>query len=153
MPSQPAARQLPRPDFADVPDARRRNLAAIRDKDTKPELVVRRLLHAAGYRYRVHVRDLPGRPDLVFSARRKVIEIRGCFWHLHGCANSVLSKTRVEWWTAKLEGNAARDARNVAALESAGWRVQVVWECQIRRSAEDVRKMLVDFLGKTGSHG
>jgi DNA mismatch endonuclease Vsr len=154
MPPSPAARQLPRPDFGDVPDARRRNLAAVRGKDTKPELIVRRLLHAAGYRYRLQRRDLPGKPDIVLPGRQAVVDVRGCFWHRcpdPACKNAVLPKTRADWWAAKLDRNVERDRDNQAKLEAAGWRVAVVWECQVRRSAEDVRKMLAEFLGPPGS--
>jgi DNA mismatch endonuclease (patch repair protein) len=95
-------------------------------------MVVRRMLHAAGYRYRLHVRDLPGKPDLVFPARRKVVFINGCFWHRHrGCALARLPKSRVEFWTEKLERNRQRDERNVAALKELGWEVLTVWECEV----------------------
>ena len=103
-----------------------------------------------GYRYKLHDRDLPGRPDMVFPARRKIIEVRGCWWHWHGCANSVMPQTRADWWTAKLEGNVARDARNVAALESAGWAILIVWECEVRTDAKAAALKAVDFLGPTG---
>lgn len=123
----------PRPVFDDVPAARRRNLAAVGGKDTAPELLVRRLLHGMGFRYRLHRRDLPGTPDIVLSGRRKIIEVRGCFWHRHpdpACRNAVLPKTRADWWAEKLAGNIARDERNLAALRELGWLVLVVWECE-----------------------
>ena len=123
----------PRPVFDDVPAARRRNLAAVGGKDTAPELLVRRLLHGMGFRYRLHRRDLPGTPDIVLSGRRKIIEVRGCFWHRHpdpACRNAVLPKTRAAWWADKLARNVARDERNLAALRERGWRVLVVWECE-----------------------
>lgn len=156
LPLQSATHQPPRPDFTDVPAARRRNLAAVRGRDTKPEMIVRRLLFAAGYRYRLQRRDLPGRPDIVLPSRQTVIDVRGCFWHRcpdPACKNAVLPKTRVDWWTAKLNRNVERDRNNQAKLEAAGWRVKVVWECQVRRSANDVRQMLVEFLGPPGSQG
>ena len=123
----------PRPVFDDVPAARRRNLAAVGGKDTAPELLVRRSLHGMGFRYRLHRRDLPGTPDIVLSGRRKIIEVRGCFWHRHpdpACRNAVLPKTRADWWAEKLAGNIARDERNLAALRELGWLVLVVWECE-----------------------
>lgn len=132
----------------DVPEARRRNMSAIRSKHTKPELLVRGLLHRLGYRFRLHRRDLPGRPDIVFPSRRKVVEVRGCFWHRHpdpSCRNAVLPRTRAEWWQAKLEANVARDERNMRALLELGWEVLVVWECET--DAPDLAIRLAHFLG------
>jgi DNA mismatch endonuclease Vsr len=151
---RPLRKTLPRPDFGDVPEARRRNLSAVKGKDTRPELLIRRGLHALGYRYRLHVRELPGRPDLVFPSRRAVVEVRGCFWHRHGCcANSVLPKTRREWWEQKLAGNVARDAANEAALAAAGWRLLVVWECDVRGDLPATLERVREFLGPPGAHG
>lgn len=143
----------PRPDFADVPEARRRNLAAVRAADTKPEMLVRQGLHQMGYRYRLHDRRLPGRPDLVFSRRKAVVFVHGCFWHQHnapGCTNSVAPKTRKEWWQQKLEANRTRDAATTAALEADGWRCEAVWECETRRDLPAVLERLRDFLGPPG---
>jgi DNA mismatch endonuclease Vsr len=126
---------LPRPKFDDVPPARRRNLAAVGGKDTAPELRVRRLLHGMGFRFRLHRRDLPGTPDIVLSGRRKIVEVRGCFWHRHpdpACRNAVLPKVRPDWWAAKLGRNVERDARNLVALRDAGWSVLVLWECEVK---------------------
>jgi DNA mismatch endonuclease Vsr len=126
---------LVRPDFHDVPPVRRRNLAAVAGKDTQPELLVRRMLHRMGYRFRLHVRDLPGTPDIVLAGRRKIVEVRGCFWHRHpdpACRNAVSPKVRAEWWAAKLARNVARDERNLAALRAAGWSVLVLWECEVK---------------------
>lgn len=131
MPNSPLAR----PAFDDVPTARRRNLAAVSGKDTNPERRVRCLLHGLGYRFRLHRRDLPGTPDIVLPRRRKIIEVRGCFWHVHpdpGCRNAVAPKVRAEWWAAKLARNVARDDRNLAALREAGWSVLVLWECEVK---------------------
>jgi DNA mismatch endonuclease Vsr len=145
-------RPLPRPDFTAVPAARRKNMAAIRGVGTKPEMLVRRTAHALGYRFRLHAKDLPGRPDLVFPGRHKVIFVHGCFWHRHGCRHSVLPRTRQEWWQAKLEGNAARDRRDQDALRALGWRVLVLWECELR-DVEGLRSLIVDFLGaRPSSH-
>ncbi len=125
---------LIRPTFDDVPVTRRRNLAAVTGKDTAPELLVRRLLHKMGFRFRLHRRDLPGTPDIVLSGRRKIIEVRGCFWHRHpdpACRNAVLPRVRAEWWAAKLNRNVTRDARNLSALQMDGWSVLVLWECEM----------------------
>jgi DNA mismatch endonuclease Vsr len=143
----PPRHQPPRPDFSDVPEGRRRNLSAVRGKDTTPELLIRRGLHALGYRFRLHDRSLPGRPDIVFPTRRAAVEIRGCFWHRHGCVNSVLPKTRAEWWKQKLNGNVVRDAANETALRAAGWRLMVVWECDVRSDLAGTIERLKNFLG------
>jgi DNA mismatch endonuclease (patch repair protein) len=111
-------------------------MALIRSKNTKPELLVRRLVHGLGYRYRLHRRALPGTPDLVFPGRSKVIFVHGCFWHRHpGCALVRLPKSRPEFWVPKLEGSAERDARDVRALRRLGWSVMTIWECQLRDMA------------------
>lgn len=115
------------------PEYRSEIMSRVKAKNTRPEMAVRRLLHAAGYRYRLHARDLPGKPDLVFPARRKVVFINGCFWHRHhGCALARLPKSRTEFWTEKLERNRERDERNVAALLKLGWEVLTIWECEVR---------------------
>ena len=116
-----------------TPQQRSRNMAAIRGKNTKPEMRVRSLLHALGYRYRLHRRDLPGRPDIVLSKYRMVIFVHGCFWHCHDCRwGSVIPKTRAEFWSAKRGGNVARDEKHRAALEAQGWTVATIWECQTK---------------------
>lgn len=116
-----------------TPEQRAKCMAAIRGKDTGPEMIVRRLLTEMGYRYRLHGRALPGRPDLVFVSRRTVVFVHGCFWHRHACRHGrVIPRTRRAFWRAKLEGNAARDRRTRARLRREGWRVLVVWECQLR---------------------
>lgn len=110
----------------------------IRAKDTRPEMVVRRAIHGAGLRYRLHRRIAGARPDMVFPARRAVLEVMGCFWHRHpdpSCPLTRTPKSRLEFWQAKFAENTARDARNRAALEAAGWRVFEVWECQVRDNA------------------
>src|SRR5437016_10732119 len=108
-------------------------MSRIRSKDTKPELLVRRLIHTLGYRYRLHRRDLPGVPDLVFPSRRAVIFVHGCFWHRHKrCKGGARApKSRLKYWKPKLEGNSVRDARNRKSLLRNGWRVLVIWECQL----------------------
>lgn len=108
-------------------------MSGIRGTNTKPELVVRRQLHASGFRFRLFAKDLPGRPDIVLPKWHVVIFVHGCFWHGHeGCRFFRIPKTRTEWWTAKIEANAARDARSVNLLRAAGWRVAIVWECALR---------------------
>jgi DNA mismatch endonuclease (patch repair protein) len=117
-------------------------MAAIRGKDTQPELIVRRGLHKAGFRFRLHVRALPGAPDIVLPKYGTVIFVHGCFWHVHGCANSVAPKTRVDFWHSKLAGNKARDVRHQRQLRRLGWRVITVWECQLRSRPEATMSQL-----------
>lgn len=117
--------------FTDVEPLRRKMMAAIRSRDTKPEMSIRSALHAAGYRYRVHVRNLPGCPDIVFAGRHIAVFVHGCFWHAHeGCARWKYPKTRTEYWSAKLTGNSRRDAANVEKLSSMGWKAVILWECE-----------------------
>lgn len=110
-------------------------MGRIRGRDTKPEMVVRGLLHGMGFRYRLHAKDLPGRPDIVFRGRRAAIFVQGCFWHRHSdpaCRLARLPKSRLDFWLPKLEGNRARDLANFDRLEAMGWRVLLVWECQLK---------------------
>lgn len=110
-------------------------MGRVRGRDTKPEMVVRRLLHGMGYRYRLHAKDLPGRPDIVFRKRRLAIFVHGCFWHRHpdtACRLARLPKSRLDFWLPKLEGNRERDVETVERLESRGWNVLLVWECELR---------------------
>jgi DNA mismatch endonuclease (patch repair protein) len=107
----------------------------IRAKDTSPEMIVRRLAHAMGFRYRLHVSTLPGKPDLVFPRLRRIIDVRGCFWHGHkGCIDSHIPKSRAGYWRPKLEKNRLRDRSNAAQLRKQGWAILVVWECEIKDS-------------------
>ncbi len=109
-------------------------MALVKGKNTKPEMRVRRALHAAGLRYRLHDKRLPGRPDIVFPSRRIAVEVRGCMWHQHpdpDCKLARMPKSRLDFWRPKLEGNAARDRRHEADLRAMGWRLIVVWECEI----------------------
>ena len=136
----------------DIVDAatRSRMMAGIRGKDTKPELVVRRGLHALGFRYRLHDRRLPGKPDIVLPRWRAAIHINGCFWHGHHCALFRWPRTRQEFWRSKIERNVQRDHDVDAALDRAGWRVLTVWECALkgpgRIGAEAVVKGSADWL-------
>ena len=113
------------------PEERSKRMSLVRAKDTKPEMRVRRLVHAMGYRYRLHVRNLPGHPDMVFRSRRKIIFVHGCFWHQHNCAMGArMPKSRVKFWRKKLEGNKRRDAEIMRCLKKDGWSILVIWECQ-----------------------
>lgn len=121
--------------MADVltPAQRSFNMSRIRGKDTAPELAVRRLVHGMGFRYRLHGAALPGKPDLVFAGRRKVIFVHGCYWHMHDCPyGRVAPKTNAAFWQTKRLSNVARDVRNLQDLKGQGWSVLVVWECQAR---------------------
>ncbi|WP_281063262.1 very short patch repair endonuclease [Ancylobacter gelatini] len=130
-----------------TPQERSERMRRIRGKNTKPEWLVRRMLHNAGYRYRLHRHSLPGKPDLVFPSRKIAIFVHGCFWHQHqGCKVAHIPKSRSEYWAQKFRRNVERDAANEAALENMGWRVIVVWECEtadsellLLRLAEDLR--------------
>lgn len=135
--------------WPDVPDARRRTMSAVRGKDTKAELRVRSLLHKLGYRFRLHARDIPGRPDVIFRGRRKVIFIHGCFWHSHeGCRHSNTPRTRTEYWGPKLQSNKARDLRVKGELEQLGIDALTIWECEV--PLRDVlAERLKRFLGPT----
>ena len=115
-------------------------MSAVRGRDTKPEMAVRRLLHSMSYRYRLHRKDLPGRPDIVFGRRRKAIFVHGCFWHRHpGCSKTTSPKTRSEFWSEKFGRNVARDAQVEARLTELRWKTLTVWECEIR--APDALKL------------
>lgn len=126
---------------------RARIMAAVKSRDTTPELWVRRLAHSLGYRYRLHVRSLPGTPDLVFPKLRKIINVNGCFWHMHRCPRCRIPASRREYWLAKMRRNAERDKRTARQLRRSGWRVMVVWECQITPSrANRMRTRIMAFL-------
>jgi DNA mismatch endonuclease (patch repair protein) len=115
-----------------TPEQRRRNMAAVRGKNTKPEMLLRRALHAAGVRYRLHVRTLPGAPDLVFPSRRAVIFVHGCFWHGHDCPLFKLPASNSEFWEEKIRRNREVDKRALASLVASDWRALTVWECALR---------------------
>jgi DNA mismatch endonuclease (patch repair protein) len=129
-----------------TPQQRSFNMSRIRHRNTRPEMLVRSLVHRMGYRYRLHRKDLPGKPDLVFPSRRKIIFVHGCFFHMHDCRyGRVTPKTNAEFWQTKRLSNVERDRRNVAALKSVGWRVLEVWECQTRE-LESLETSLRKFL-------
>lgn len=118
----------------------------IRSQDTSPEMIVRRLVHGMGYRYRLHVPTLPGKPDLVFPRLKKIIEVRGCFWHQHGkCIDSHIPKSRLDYWRPKLERNVQRDAEHLQKLRAGGFFVLVLWECEVR-DEKSLRTRLQRFL-------
>lgn len=116
-------------------DQRARNMRAIRAKNTAPELIVRRTLHAAGFRFRIHAKHLPGSPDLVLPRYRTAIFVDGCFWHGHGCSMFKVPKTRTDFWMGKIRSNRARDLKTESALVEQGWRVFRIWECALKGPA------------------
>lgn len=121
-------------------------MQAVGTKNTGPEWVVRRLLHSAGYRYRLHARELPGKPDLVFPRRRAAVFVHGCFWHSHGCSKGQPPKSKLEYWGPKLEANRVRDERQRQDLEELGWRVFTVWQCETK-DEHSLLQRLANFLG------
>ena len=130
--------------MTDIVDSKRRSelMAGIRRRDTAPELAVRRIAHRMGLRFRLHRKDLPGRPDLVFPRHRLVVFVHGCFWHRHeGCRYASTPKSRIVFWTEKFATNVARDARQEAALRTLGWRVLVIWECESRHKSTVERRL------------
>lgn len=136
-----------------ITSARRSELMGrIRRADTKPELVIRRMLHGLGYRFRVQLKGVPGRPDLAFTRRRKIIQVHGCFWHFHeGCPSARIPTTRPEFWSAKFARNRERDRRLEAAAAEAGWQSLIVWECELK-DIERLQAKLIDFLGPARLH-
>lgn len=137
-------------------DIRSRMMSGIRGKDTKPELTVRKALFAAGFRFRLHRRDLPGVPDIVLPGKRVAIFVHGCFWHMHsGCNNAKLPSSRQDFWREKLGRNIERDKKNIDALIDLGWRVLVVWECSTReKGAESVLpSVLASWIGGGEARG
>lgn len=127
-------------------------MARIGPKDSKPEMIVRRLLHRIGYRYRLHRRDLPGTPDIVFPSKRKVIFVHGCFWHRHpGCRAASMPKTRPEFWQRKFHNNIERDAQKIAQLSHQGWESLVIWSCEVG-DTETLMVKLRDFLNVSWLH-
>lgn len=137
--------------MADIVDAatRSRMMSSIRGKDTGPEMIVRKFLHSRGFRYRLHVRDLPGRPDIVLPRYRTVIFVHGCFWHQHtNCRDAVTPKSNRTFWKTKLDGNVERDRRNLTALRSGGWRCLTIWECQISDGSRHLSRLANRITGK-----
>lgn len=123
-------------------------MSLVRNRDTKPELMVRRMVYGLGYRYRLHQTNLPGKPDLVFRSRRKVIFVHGCFWHRHpnpDCKLARLPKSRLDFWLPKLEANRKRDLANQDRLASIGWQALIIWECELR-DTEQLKSRIIEFL-------
>ncbi|MCH8568732.1 MAG: DNA mismatch endonuclease Vsr [Balneolales bacterium] len=140
--------------MADVhkPKIRSFNMSKIRSKDTKPEMAVRRFLHFKGYRYRLHVKDLPGKPDIVLPKYNTVILVQGCFWHAHeNCKYFKLPSTRQDWWKKKIEKNKQRDTENIDLLKLKGWKVIVLWECDLKPKLREValEKILKEIDGNS----
>lgn len=128
-----------------TPEARGRLMSKIRGKDTKPEMAVRQFLHARGLRFRLHDKSLPGKPDLVFKSRGAIVLVHGCFWHGHGCSKGRLPKSRLDFWGQKIEDNISRDKRNIRTLRALGWRVYVIWQCQI--SERRLERLFAQIVG------
>jgi len=137
-----------------TPEQRSWTMSRVRSKNTKPELIVRSMLHRCGYRFRVNREDLPGKPDIVLRKYRTAIFVHGCFWHRHpGCKHATMPATRMEYWRAKFDRNVQRDGRNLRLLRKAGWRVIVVWECQVMRNPRAVLQRIIRLLGnQRGTH-
>jgi len=130
------------------PEQRSRNMANIKGKDTKPEKIVRSILHSMGYRFRLHNKQLPGKPDIVLPRYRSVVFVHGCFWHGHdGCKRATMPTTRAEFWQNKIAGNRERDSRNIAALENLGYRCLIVWQCDLKDLGL-LKQRLSAFLGR-----
>jgi len=124
------------------PNERSQLMARVRSKNMRPELLVRRVVFALGYRYRLHAKELPGHPDLAFRRRKKVIFVHGCFWHRHeNCPLARMPKSRTDFWEAKLEGNRQRDEKNTKMLRRAGWRVLTIWECELKDTTRLERRI------------
>jgi DNA mismatch endonuclease, patch repair protein len=134
-------------------DVRSRMMSSIRGKDTSPELVVRKLLHRDGFRYRLHVSRLPGKPDLVFPAYKAVVFIHGCFWHAHDCEAFRLPRTNRKFWKRKLLGNRQRDRLAIELLEVKGWRVLVIWECALRGPRQLKSEIMLKRIAAWLRHG
>lgn len=132
-----------------TPPERSRIMRAVKDRNTAPEMLVRRLCHKLGYRFRLHRKELPGKPDLVFPALKKIIFVNGCFWHGHHCKRGArLPGANLAYWRSKLRGNAQRDRNNVRALSTLGWEIMTVWECETH-SAEELTGSLRQFLSRS----
>lgn len=128
---------------------RSRIMAAVKSRDTKPEVLVRQLVHRLGYRFRLHRRDLPGTPDIVLPKRRKIINVNGCFWHLHTCRHGRIAPVvNADYWQQKRMRNSIRDRHNLRELRRAGWHVLIIWECQVK-DRDRLLKRLVEFLVKS----
>ncbi len=136
--------------YKDVAPETRLRMQAVRRSDTAPELVVRKILHGLGYRYRLHQKALPGTPDIVLPRHKKIVFVHGCFWHGHEqCKRAKVPSKNAASWRVKIEGNKTRDTKNIAALNSLGWKVLIVWECEVMSDPSHVKKRLSEFLAST----
>lgn len=124
-------------------------MRAVKSEDTGPEISLRKMLYHLGYRYRLHPKNLPGKPDIVFPVRRRVIFVHGCFWHGHKCRYGRLPKSRLDYWGPKIEANRERDVLKMNELRCAGWRIAVIWQCELKHEGRTAKK-LVSFLGHPG---
>lgn len=125
-----------------TPTIRSQIMARVKGENTAPEMVVRKALHSAGYRYRLHRKDLPGRPDVVFSSYRLVVFIHGCFWHWHGCKRSRMPSSNINYWKKKIERNMERDRANQSLLNDDGWEIRIIWECQVLEGTRELLQRL-----------
>lgn len=132
-----------------TPEQRSQIMGRVKNKNSRPEMIIRRLTHGLGYRYRLHRGNLPGRPDLVFPSRKKVIFVHGCFWHQHPSPDCKLArrpKSRLDFWNSKLDGNRERDAKQIKQLAALGWEALIIWECETK-DMEALRFRIREFLG------
>jgi len=136
--------------MADIvsPEVRSRMMSGIRCKNTRPEIAIRKEMHRRGYRYRLHAKELPGKPDFIFPRFRAVVFVHGCFWHGHACPLFKLPSTRTEFWQSKIERNKANDDKASAALLASGWRIAIVWECSLKKKKENGVVTVADALQK-----
>jgi DNA mismatch endonuclease (patch repair protein) len=130
-----------------TPEQRRRIMQSVGTKDTTPELKMRRILSGLGYRYRLHAKKLPGRPDIVFPGKKKVILVHGCFWHFHDCSKGRMPKSRPDYWEPKLLANRDRDKTNISKLQALGWSVLVVWQCELKDESSITERALLFLSG------
>lgn len=122
-------------------------MSRIKGKNTGPEMIIRSLLWKTGYRYQLHVKDLPGKPDIIFRGKKKAIFINGCFWHMHDCKNFKWPKTNIEFWKNKINNNAMRDTKNYLELSKKGWVVLIIWQCEIEDKRDILIERLIKFIG------
>lgn len=134
-----------------TPEQRRRIMQSVRSRNTGPEIALRKALFAAGYRFRIHRKDLPGTPDIVFPARKRAIFVHGCFWHGHDCRKGKLPKSRTDYWADKIEANRARDIRNLAALQKLDWDASIVWQCEIAEICQSLDRISAIVEGRENS--
>ncbi|MCX4187026.1 very short patch repair endonuclease [Methylophaga sp. OBS4] len=135
------------------PEVRKKNMRAVKSKNTKPEIIIRKALHGRGFRYKLHDKSLPGKPDLVFPKYRAVIEIYGCFWHGHNCKKFSWPNTNEEFWKEKISNNRSRDSKNIHRLMQSGWRVLIIWECSINDRNRLLKPDLINLISDWLVHG